>query len=237
VNYFRVTAVSTNGVESGYSNEESLLVNITLPGGNMVLNGDFTQGSSEWSWVVTAPASAQLDVSAQSGHFQIASGGTYISDVQLSQAGMSLIQGKEYTLEFDAWSAAPRVFEAKVEENTGNGINYSGIQPFTAIPVPTHYSYTFTMNSPTDNDARVAFNGGVLPHDVYVDNVTLVQRVYAPGDFNWDGCVGFDDLQVLTGEWQEQQGGLTGDLNGDGQVDFADFVIFAEGWTGDGFCP
>jgi hypothetical protein len=236
VNYFRVTAVDTNGLESAFSNEESLLVNITLPGANRVLNGDFSQGTSGWVWEVTPPASAQWNVAGGISHFQIASGGSDITDLQLRQAGMALTQGKEYTFEFDAWSAAPRIFEAKVEQDTEAGINYSGIAPLTLTPVTNHYRFTFTMESPSDYNARVVFNGGASVHDVYVDNVSLAERVYAAGDFDRDGCVGFEDLKTLTEDWQ-RLGALSTDLNGDGRVDFADFVRFSQNWSGGGSCP
>lgn len=236
VNYFRVTAVNTNGVESPYSNEENLLVNIALPGQNMVLNGDFSQGTNGWTWQVTSPASANLDVADKIAHFQIANAGIYTSDIQLSQAGMHLTQGKQYTFAFDAWSPVPRLLEAKVEQNSDSGVNYSGVQPVSITPVTNHFRFTFTMSNLSDENARVSFNAGASPYDVYVDNVSLVEKVYAPGDFNWDGCVGYDDLEVLVGEWQKAQSGLTADLNGDGKVDFEDFVIFSQDWTGGGFC-
>jgi hypothetical protein len=235
-NYFRITAVDTNGVESGFSNEESLRVNLTLPGSNLLFNGDFAQGTNDWIWQVRSPASAQWTVAGGISRFQITSGGTYITDIQLKRVGIGLIQGKQYTLEFDAWSAVPRIFEAKVEQDIDFGINYSGTQPFTITPVSNHYSFTFTMQAPSDYDVRVVFNAGVLPHDVYLDNVSLVERVYPAGDFDYDGRVEFDDLRTFTGDWQSQGPGGP-DLNGDGKVDFADFVLFSRNWSGVGSAP
>ena len=52
------------------------------------------------------------------------------------------------------------------------------------------------------------------------------------GDFDCDGCVEFDDLAVLVGEWPEEHSGLKADLDGNGKVDLNDFAIFAENWTG-----
>jgi Arylsulfotransferase (ASST)/Carbohydrate binding domain len=234
-NYFRVTAVSREGVESEFSNEENLVINISLPGQNMVLNGDFSQGSVPWTWQVTPPAAAQWLTTGGISHFLITSGGTYLTDIQLLQTGMKLTQGKEYTLEFDAWSVAPRMIEATVEQNFPGGVNYSGLQPTGLTPATNHFSFQFAMTQPTDNNARVVFNVGALPQDVYLANVSLRERVYAPGDFNWDGCVGFSDLKVLTSQWQKALG-QSADLNGDGKVDFGDFVRFANSWT-DGNCP
>jgi len=235
-NYFRVTAVSTNGVESGFSNEESLVANLTVPGQNMVLNGDFSKGTSYWTWQVTPPAVAQWSVTNGISHFAISSGGIYLTDLELLQAGMKLTQGRNYTLEFDAWAAAPRMFQAEVQANTAEGDNYSGIQPFMITPVTNHHTFRFTMAAASDNNARLVFNLGAVPFDVNLRNVSLREQVYAPGDFNLDGCVGFSDFGVLTDDWQKRQSGLAGDLNKNGKVDFADFVIFAKGWSG-GSCP
>ena len=38
---------------------------------------------------------------------------------------------------------------------------------------PQHYSFTFTMNYPTDMNTRVVFNAGQYNHDVYIDNISL----------------------------------------------------------------
>src|SRR6185503_7562560 len=44
--YFRVTAVSTNGIESAASDQQSVLVNLTKPGQNMVANPGFSLGQA-----------------------------------------------------------------------------------------------------------------------------------------------------------------------------------------------
>ncbi len=43
-----------------------------------------------------------------------------------------------------------------------------------------------------------------------------------PGDVDGDGEVGFNDLNLLLGEYGQSGAGLSGDLDGDGDVDFAD---------------
>ncbi len=48
------------------------------------------------------------------------------------------------------------------------------------------------------------------------------------GDIDCDGCVEFDDLNVLAGEWLQEWGGLTADLDDSGRVDFKDFAIYAD---------
>ena len=224
--YFRVTAVDIHGTESDYSNEENAVVSFTEPGQNVVLNGDFCQGQASWIWNVGGSADAAWQIENGVSHFDITNGGTQISDVQLRQAGMKLVRGKEYVFEFDAWSDLPRIIEAKVGQNESPWTNYSKIGYSSVTPNPTHFRYPFTMQDPSDYNARVVFNTGTSNIDVYIDNVSLITVL--PGDFDCDGCARFDDLAVLTGEWLEEDSGLIADLQENGKIDFNDFAIFAD---------
>jgi hypothetical protein len=174
-NYFRVTAVDIHGAQSAPSDVKSGFVNFTtIPGQNMVKNGDFSTGQDPWTWVVGGSASAEWLIEAGVSHFDITNGGTQMSDIRLFQAGMQLVQGKEYIFEFDAWSASlPRLIEAKVGQNESPWTDYSKIGPMQITPNPTYYSHSFTMDDPLDFNARVEFNLGISPFDVYLDNVSL----------------------------------------------------------------
>ena len=174
-NYFRVTAVDIYGAESVPSDVKSGYVNFTtIPGQNMVKNGDFSTGQDPWTWEVGGSASAVWLIEAGVSHFDITNGGTQMSDIRLFQAGMQLVQGKEYIFEFDAWSAnLPRLIEAKVARNESPWTDYSKIGPMQITPNPTYYSHSFTMDEPSDFYARVEFNLGISPFDVYLDNVSL----------------------------------------------------------------
>ncbi|MHC4642157.1 MAG: aryl-sulfate sulfotransferase [Planctomycetota bacterium] len=226
--YFRVTAVDIHGTESDFSNEESAVVTFTEPGQNMVLNGDFCLGQDSWIWEVGGTASATWNIEDGVSHFDITSGGTVLPDVQLRQAGIRLVRGKQYVFEFDAWSDLPRIIEAKVGQDESPWTNYSKIGYSSITPNPSHFRYPFTMQDASDYNARVVFNMGTSPFDVYIDNVSLITVL--PGDFDCDGCVRFGDLAVLTGEWLEEQSGLIADLQDNGKVDFNDFAIFADSY-------
>ena len=49
MHYFRVTSVSRSGTESGYSNEESVFIQVIAPGENQLLNADFSSGDTFWN--------------------------------------------------------------------------------------------------------------------------------------------------------------------------------------------
>jgi hypothetical protein len=224
--------VNKQDVESGFSNEENLTVNILKPGEQMMLNGGFSQGTNSWSWAVSGGAAAQWQITNEVSYFDIANGGSTVSSLQLSQPGKPLIQGNKYVFEFDAWAQAPRYIEAKVAQTASPNASYSGTWFPALTPVPTRFRKVFTMQAASDSNASVMFNLGTSGFDVYLDNVSLFSL--APGDLNQDGCVDYQDLQLMTTDWLKSQSGLSSDLDGDGQVDFADFRILGNYWTGAG---
>ena len=173
--YFRVTAVDVNGTESGYSNEESVNVSVaSQPGTNLVRNGDFSDGITNWIWQTpTDTASATYEVTNGQFHYIIDNGGSTIPSVQLRQNGISLIQGKTYVFEFDAWADSSRIIEAKVGQDVSPWTNYSKIGYTSITAQKKHYSYTFTMNNTSDYNSRVVINTGTSDVDVYIDNVSL----------------------------------------------------------------
>jgi hypothetical protein len=232
-NYFRVAAVSTNGNESDWSNEESLVVSIIKPGQNLVSNGDFSEGPSGWSLAAGGSASARLVVSDGVARVSIDNGGGSPAEVQLRQIGLSLIQGREFVLEFDAWADGPRVVEVNAVQSEAPRLNYSRIAPVMVTPVRTHFRYVFTMDSPSDPAAELVFNAGASAVDLHLDNVSLMMSVVVAGDFNRDGRVDYQDLALFSKDWLKAQGDLAPDLNTDGKVDFDDLAILGDNWSGD----
>jgi len=231
--YFRVTAVDKNGVEGSSSNEENAVVNIIKPGQNMVANGDFSSSTASWTWAVISPAVATWSTSSGYSRFNITNAGSTVSNVQLRQAGMQLVQGKKYIFEFDAWADTARNIEAKVCQDVSPYTNYSGIGYTAITTTKTHYRYAFIMTAANDLSSRVVINTGKLSTStasVNIDNVSLFTP--ATGDLNEDGKVDLLDLKILSAAWRKQQTGLSSDLNADGKVDFKDFGVLGDNWSG-----
>jgi hypothetical protein len=227
--FFRVTAVSSNGVESPFSNEEGVNVNITPPGQNMVANGDFSQGYAAWALGLSGNATVNWSFADAISDISITNGGTTLSDVQLAQSGLALIQGKQYVFQFDAWSSQPRYIGIEMAQTNSPFVDYSKITPPFLTPNPMHYRFVFTMQQRSDFSAKLLFNLGASTGDVFLDNISLFE---APtGDLNLDGRVDLLDLSTFAGNWLKTQTGSTADLNGDGKVDFTDFSILGQNWT------
>jgi hypothetical protein len=226
--YFHVTAVNKQGIEGLPSNEVSANVNIIKPGQNMVQNGDFSQGTASWIFTNSGTANATWSVQNGTSVVHIVSAGTALSDIQLRQAGLKLILGKKYVLQFDGWASVRRAMEVRLGQDQSPFTTYRVLTP-TLTTSPQRFTYPFVMSNNTDLNARLGFNMGAALGDVYLDNVVLFNA--PPGDLNADGRVDLLDLKLFTGDWLKQQSGLGGDLDTNGKVDFNDFGILGENWS------
>ncbi|NQT26785.1 aryl-sulfate sulfotransferase, partial [candidate division KSB1 bacterium] len=174
-NYFRVTAVSHSGQESGFSNQEEVLVRFVNPGENVVDNGDFNDGFDNWDWLVR-DADADYEVTENEElHFVIQDGGSEDWNIQAVHSGISLIQGKAYLFEFDAYATQNRVVYFDVRKDGDPWTNHSKIGGTLLTLVQTHYAYEFIMEEPSEPEACIVLNVGANDDDVYVDNVSLKQ--------------------------------------------------------------
>ena len=171
--FFRVTAVDKDGNESEYSNQEQIVVSVIQPGEEMVNNGDFANGKTSWNWLVRNGAQASWTVDDGAAHVDISNGGANDHDIQLTQAGIMLVQGREYDFEFDAWADNPRTIEAKIAQNGDSFTNYSRLSETALSRSNKRISYRFRMQESTDPDARIVFNVGANTANVHVSNVSV----------------------------------------------------------------
>jgi hypothetical protein len=171
--YFRVTAVGRDGVESGFSNEESLVVRINPTSEDQVINGVFSQGTENWHLEVAAAASAEWGIEDGSAHVTISQGGTRISDVGLSQDGLQMIKDQTYIFGFRAWADKPRVIEVRLEQAQPPHTDYAKIGYVYLTAAAQSFRYTIKMSQATDYDVRILFNVGGSDIDVHLDDVSL----------------------------------------------------------------
>jgi hypothetical protein len=178
--FFRVTARDSNGLESEYSNEVNALINFVTPGENMILNGDFEDGDIFWDLEISGEASASGSVEDEVFLLVIDTIGTSELDVQLKQGDITLQEGRNYILDFDAYAASPRTMEVNLEKATSPFDNYSRIGFVLVETTLKHYTYEFQMDFPTDPQAQLVFNCGHETPSVYFDNISLKQDISAP---------------------------------------------------------
>ena len=228
IHYFRVTAVSTAGVESPFSNEESVNIHFIRPGENMVMNGNFAQGSDSWFLSLGGGANAGWSFKGSASDFSVSSGGSSVQAIQLLQTGLALNLGSTYVLQFDASSSIPNYIQAEVIQSSAPFANHSDFPTSFLTPNPAHFTYTFKMSDPSDPTADLAFNMGGTMGEIYLANISLFSP--AQGDFNTDGRVDLLDLRVFSAGWLKQRTNSPADLDGSGIVDFRDFSLFGANW-------
>ncbi|MFN8256094.1 MAG: cellulase family glycosylhydrolase [Bacteroidales bacterium] len=147
--------------------------------GNLVVNGDFKYGKSNWSTYVNTGASASYSVSGKQCTVNITSGGTENWHVQLMNNSFVIEKGKTYDVEFEV--------KADKAVNIGVTIGMNG-SPYTSYfdktittsTVRTKFSYQFTMNENTDLFARFLFNLGKNTGSFYFYNI-LVRESFPAG--------------------------------------------------------
>lgn len=140
---------------------------------NLLKNPDFFDGEFSWNLFTlsTAQASGIIDDGAYS--VSITDGGENAWDIHMGQTGLLIETGKEYSVSFDARSDAPRQISAFVGKDSDPWTLYSGTRDISVTSSWQTYTYSFTMNEPTDPQSRLGFDIGGDPNDVSFDNVLL----------------------------------------------------------------
>ncbi|MBN2412413.1 family 16 glycosylhydrolase [candidate division KSB1 bacterium] len=142
---------------------------------NLVENADFSNGDAGWTFNVFPAAQASGEVKNGEYVISIVNGGSVPWDIYLGQSGLSIANGKTYAVYFDAYAASPRDISALVGKDSDPWTVYSGEQIFLLSTNRQTYNYTFVMNEPTDNLARLGFDVGTSSADVYFDNIRICE--------------------------------------------------------------
>ncbi len=179
--YFRVKAVDNNGEESVFSKTVSGSIKYLGPGQNAVKNSSFNV-KNYWDLKLRNGAIATGEYDESQYKISVIKGGESMADIQLYQENISLLQGKDYLFEFDAYANSKRAINAKVESVSSPHINYGKIGNTALGTRLTHYKFPFHMSHPTNLDARVVFNGGGDKGQIYIDNVSLTYAATQVGD-------------------------------------------------------
>ena len=171
--YFRITAVSHTGTESGFSNEEYIKTRFVPLNVNLLKNGTFSSGMNSWQFSVSETAAAVCEIDQDVFDCRIQNGGTLHNDISLIQDDVTLIQGQTYRFEFDVRADQSRPVHAVVESSNAPYVNYSELGMVYAKTTKTHINHTFLMTDATDTRCRVAFYLGGETDHIILDNVSL----------------------------------------------------------------
>jgi beta-glucanase (GH16 family) len=140
---------------------------------NQINNADFSSGDLLWIFNTYYPAVAQGSVVEGEFTVSITNGGTYPWDIHIGQAGLTVENGKEYNVSFDAYASAPRDISSIVGKNSDPWTIYNNNEIILLSPYRKTYEFSFIMEEATDTQARLGFDIGVSSEDVFIDNVFL----------------------------------------------------------------
>ena len=149
-------------------------------------NGDFENGSDSWILGVDDNSPAPVVTNAGNTYYSVNVTNANPSQpylVNISQK-LEIIQGKTYTLTFDAWSDVNRAIIAGIGLSGGNYANDS--KPVNITTVRSNYELTLSSDSFGAVDARVLFDMNGQNGLVNIDNVSLtlnVNSLLINGDF------------------------------------------------------
>ncbi len=140
--------------------------------GNLVLNGDFSSGTDEWTLQENEIATG----SVVEGEYKIIinSPSEKNKGTQLIQSGLFLEKGKTYKVTFDAYAASERAVEVDIEKADVPGESHLlSVQNFDLTTEIKSFSFNFTMKHETDINGKISFNIGTVVGNIYFDNVSV----------------------------------------------------------------
>ena len=157
------------GGEVGLVNIDN--VSLIIGSGNLVVNGDFEDGSDPWIVGVNDNVPAPVLTVDGNTYYSVnvlSAGNVY--DVNMSQK-LEIIAGNTYTLTFDAWSDINRSIVAGIGLSASPWTNTGA--PLDITPTRTTYTFTYTSVTFGAPDARVLFDIGGEVGLVNIDDVYL----------------------------------------------------------------
>lgn len=189
--YLKVVATLTTSSNSSTPSLDRLTVNYDLvstpppppsSSPNLITNPGFDIDLSGWNFFSDA-----------SGNSAASSGGQAVlnianaagSNIQLYQAGLTLISGHQYHLSFSARSSSGSDLGIEMIKHTTPFTNYGLSQKADLGTTMANYDYDFTASgfSGTVNDARLklVLSGNTSNGDVYyLDNFSIVEATSVP---------------------------------------------------------
>ena len=144
------------------------------PAGNMVSNWSFSNGMNDWTFNTAESGNAEGKVEDDAFHAQITNGGGNAWNVALYKNNLNIVNGKTYTVSFDARADGPRNILASVAMGVSPFYLYNFEPDFSITTEWKTYTFTFTMGFNSDPAARMGFDLGASAEDVYLDNISLV---------------------------------------------------------------
>ena len=142
---------------------------------NLLANSTMESDISEWNFNANANT-AEASASWSNGELfvDITNGGSQQQHVFVRQIGLSLENGRTYTLTFDIRSDTSRTFSMFIQNQADFTLKYLEVNRLSIGTQSSSLSYTFTMNNPSDSNARIHFGFGGDDGNIWLDNIILL---------------------------------------------------------------
>ncbi|MBN1575079.1 MAG: carbohydrate binding domain-containing protein [Chitinispirillaceae bacterium] len=135
--------------------------------GELIANGTFSNNQQNWK-ITSVDAVGQTDFSDKQFEIDIREPGDSLNAIVLSQAGLPVLKGKEYTLSFDVFANGDRSMGiALVADDTVRLLD-------TVVALPTaQHKLSFKFTPEADAIIRLDFLMGGARAGVFIDNVSF----------------------------------------------------------------
>jgi endoglucanase len=140
---------------------------------NLVNNTTFNNGLTYWNTFISGSANGDFSIVDGELVANIIDGGSTPAQVLVNQLNIPLVQGKAYTLRFDARGNAARTIKVNIEYGTETNTVISQNNNFAINEVMTTYSINFTMPDPDVTSGKLKFFLGNNNDTVYLDKIEL----------------------------------------------------------------
>jgi len=177
--------VSSNG------GNQNITVNVGEGAKNLLVNGDFSNGTTAWNLIVIQPASASGSV--QNSEYVVSINHAISTEpwrIRLGQSNLLIEYGKTYIVSFDAYAASPRNISPYLIRGSGEWPAYHPWQSIDITSTKKKYAYAFTMTEPTDPAAGFFIELGRSAADVFFDNMVIIEKTSPNQVINGDFTMG-----------------------------------------------
>ncbi len=142
-------------------------------GAELVVNGDFADGVTGWTFGAWEGAVGTGVVTNGEYVIDMATAGDEGWKAQLKAAGLDISKGKSYQVSFKAKAESEYDLQVNVGLNEAPWTTYSGYKTFTVGTQMETFTFDFTMGLDDDRVARIAFDMGTYAGKLYLDDVSI----------------------------------------------------------------
>lgn len=140
--------------------------------GNLIANGDFSSGDAGWTFLALSPAEGSKSITGGRCNVSVVTPDAFWK-VQLYQGELSLVNGRTYTVTFDALSdEAGKEISVDINVEGGEGGYWKTLTLTTSMST---YGESFVYEGQTTTGGRLKFHLGKSAGDVVFDKVSLVE--------------------------------------------------------------